>query len=119
MTKDLLLFPAGRAGAALALLRVAAAILLVGSALQAASAAGWVGIAACALALSMLLGLFTRVAAGLFAVAAAVICLRFEGLARLSVVAHCLTGAALCMLGPGAYSLDARLFGRRVIDFHS
>jgi uncharacterized membrane protein YphA (DoxX/SURF4 family) len=35
------------------------------------------------------------------------------------VVLSSLNAAAIALLGPGAYSLDARLFGRRVIVFHS
>lgn len=35
------------------------------------------------------------------------------------VVLSSLNAAAIALLGPGAYSLDARLFGRRVIVFRS
>ena len=34
-----------------------------------------------------------------------------------AVFSSSLDAAALAMLGPGAYSLDARRFGRRVIHF--
>ena len=35
------------------------------------------------------------------------------------IVLSSLNAAAIALLGPGAYSLDARLFGRRVIVFRS
>jgi uncharacterized membrane protein YphA (DoxX/SURF4 family) len=35
--------------------------------------------------------------------------------ARLAILLGAIVAAALAMLGPGAYSLDARLFGRREI----
>lgn len=113
------MFPAGLSGLALALLRASAAVLLIGGVLNSAAVAAWISAGAGVLALAMILGLCTRIAAGLCAFAAAVVCLRVEGLSRLAISAHGLTAVALSMLGPGAYSLDARLFGRRVIDLDS
>ena len=63
----------------------------------------------------VLVGLWTPVAGGLMAVAE--LCLAFSHASDPSI--HILlgaSGAALAMLGPGAWSVDARLFGRKRIQ---
>ena len=94
-------FPAGRAGAGLLLLRVAAAASLI------IDARSWpiaVSSLAVAVALLMLVGFVTPIAGSLAAAAGV------YGDPYLFVIA-----AAIVLLGPGAFSIDARLFGRREI----
>ena len=112
-------FPEGWPGAGLAFLRAMAAIpsvqhgiagllmapppALINLQLAAAGAAGF-----------LLVGLWTPVAGVLMAVAE--LCLTFSHPA--DPWSHILLGAlgaALAMLGPGAWSVDARLFGRKRI----
>ena len=72
-------------------------------------------LAAAAAAALVLVGFWTPVAGGLMAVAE--LCLAFSHASDPSI--HILLGAlgaALAMLGPGAWSVDARLFGRKRIQ---
>jgi len=63
----------------------------------------------------LLLGLWTPVAGTLIAMAQAWILASSSGSRWPSVLLGAL-GATLSMIGPGAWSMDARLFGRRHID---
>lgn len=111
------MFPTGRPGVALLLLRVALSVLMLGSVVSPLAKLGsaWLLLAPGALALALFLGCFTPVVASL--------CFFFQlgiALVGLDVVqpVHAgtiLDAAALALLGPGAYSLDARWFGRRQI----
>ena len=111
-------FPSGPPGIGLLLLRVSVAI---GLALSfswnqqipfAVVAASWL------MCVALCIGYFTPIAALLaFALQGALLCLR-----QLSVEASVvlpLDAMALALLGPGAYSLDVRRFGRRVLDVYS
>lgn len=62
----------------------------------------------------LLIGLATPIAAVLGGVIALCSAVPFEN--RLVVAT---TGASLALLGPGAWSIDARLYGRRRIDLDS
>jgi uncharacterized membrane protein YphA (DoxX/SURF4 family) len=68
----------------------------------------------------VLVGLWTPIAGalvGLVNVWLAVLqCFSHSGDPWIPIMLACL-GAALAMLGPGAWSVDARLFGRKHIDF--
>ncbi|MHC1669714.1 hypothetical protein ACODUO_11135 [Stenotrophomonas maltophilia] len=72
--------------------------------------AGWLTAACLLVALSLLLGVLTPLSALL-----AVPCLFWQSVPW----ALALLPLALLALGPGAYSLDARLFGRRVLERRS
>ena len=113
-------FPDGWPGTGLAFLRAVAAI----SVIQHGLAGLWTAtvplvtmlqLAAAASAGLLLIGLWTPVAGVLMAVAE--LCLLFSHPAdpwmhiRLGTL-----GVALAMLGPGAWSVDARLFGRKRIQ---
>ena len=68
--------------------------------------------------LVLCIGFFTPIAAVLaFALQGALLCLRLLSIEAGLVLL--LDALALAMLGPGAYSLDARRFGRRVLDVYS
>jgi uncharacterized membrane protein YphA (DoxX/SURF4 family) len=118
-------FPGGRAGAGLLLLRIsvgycaalAGISMLVGADARTTwqVAAGWAGAVAGS---ALMLGILTPVAG----IAEAVLCLcgliasgvhpNHEVLRHLEPA---LLSLAICLLGPGAFSLDALFFGRREI----
>jgi uncharacterized membrane protein YphA (DoxX/SURF4 family) len=68
----------------------------------------------CVLSFALLLGFLTPVAA-LLSAAIEVATLTVAGDVTVASLLIPLRAFALALLGPGAYSLDARLFGRRVL----
>ncbi|NYT41460.1 hypothetical protein HZY97_11875 [Sphingomonas sp. R-74633] len=116
--KLILRYPDGLFGAALLLLRLSYALIA-----SPALARAWsvptvtvpIGLAAAGIALALVLGFGARAAALLLAVALA------AGAAGARddlvwILAACAGGAlALVLLGPGAWSIDAHFYGRRVI----
>lgn len=112
-------FPAGVPGVALLLLRLSAAIVLF----AAATLIGPVPIWGCAcLALcgaALALGFLARIVAVIAGIVAGFAAALGVGSACWLLALHALDAAALVLLGPGAYSIDARIFGRRVITFPS
>ena len=107
-------FPGGRPGVGLLLLRVVTSMAMLMEAWKLATADQWrwpmIAIACVALASAALLlaGFLTPFAAAAAAVAA------LAGSSP-SVVSIAAFAAAIVLLGPGAFSVDARLFGRREI----
>ena len=104
-------YPGGVAGAGLALLRVSAAstTLFIASGLAPGSATAQ--IVAIGLAIGFCLGFHTRIVA-LLALVASLLFIAIMHAAQLAVVDALSTGAVM-LTGPGSFSLDARLFGRR------
>ena len=117
------MFPRGRPGAGLLLLRLAAGIPLIISAgleLRGGAYSGLHAIQFAGVSVGFLLlaGLWTPIAGALQAVVE-LLTIFSPGDA---VVVHLLLaalGVSLAMLGPGTWSLDARLFGRKRIDIRS
>ena len=109
------IFSGGAAGAALLLMRIATAATLLLATLHALPPDAWQVFVAALLALGLFVGLFTRVAGGLGALLLAVLAMRVGGAAGGFLALHGIQALALALLGAGAYSIDARLFGRRVI----
>jgi uncharacterized membrane protein YphA (DoxX/SURF4 family) len=111
-------FPSGPPGIGLLLLRISVAVALALSFSWhqgiplAAVVASWVTCVA------LCVGFYTPVAALLaFVMQGALLCVRLLSVEASVVVL--LDALALALLGPGAYSLDARRFGRRVLDVYS
>jgi len=116
-------FPNGRPGAGLLLLRIVVGVVIALYCLQGLSPAGnSLNIRAFALvrvvgATLILIGFLTPVSAVSVCGASAALWFlgaseTFEGLNTTFLIAIC---TALALLGPGAWSIDARLFGRREI----
>jgi hypothetical protein len=111
------MFPAGLPGIALLLLRLSVAIMLfidpAGRVLWPASI--WLAVVSLVAAVAVTAGFLTPILA-LICGALKVYALigTAHGIAPLIVLALLLS-FAVAMLGPGAYSLDAILFGRRVV----
>jgi hypothetical protein len=80
---------------------------------------GWAVAALLSVAATLLAGFFTRLAALVCTLLAAMVLIKADGLVGWMMGLQALNAAALAILGAGAYSIDAQLFGRRVIDFHS
>jgi hypothetical protein len=110
------MFPAGVAGVALFCIRIAAsAMLLIVVEASGMSRLDWVTAVCMILAFCLCLGALTPFVC---AASCAVELNCFSGLSGIEVADQSfliLVTASLVVLGPGAYSLDARLFGRRVI----
>jgi hypothetical protein len=103
------MFPVGFPGAALLVLRGCIAAALAGIAFP----TGWQHWVFLGLLLLLCIGLFTPIVCGV-AIAAVLLDLpqlQSEDMSQLTIVAA--AAVAYAFLGPGAYSVDARLFGRR------
>jgi hypothetical protein len=113
------MFPEGGPGVALLLLRISVAAILVISAVNRLSTFSHLLVAGAVLVgLLLVIGLFTPVssftACG-FCLASVLIDGHPSSSVIIVVLTAILEAIALALLGPGAYSLDAKLFGRRVM----
>jgi hypothetical protein len=118
MQKLFPMFPNGAPGLALLLLRLFVGAVLVSDAMRVVSALNvvlaWV-LVACAVA--VVVGSMTPIAAVLAALIETIgLNAQFIQI-TLHAFAPMVIGVALALTGPGAYSLDARVFGRRLIEF--
>ena len=106
-------YPGGVAGVAFLLMRGQAALIVGRLAFEAHGLDLPVRVLLGLLGVAFLLGFLTRAAAAI----ACVVLLATISNARtaLACLMQALALLALAMVGPGAWSLDARLFGRRVI----
>jgi uncharacterized membrane protein YphA (DoxX/SURF4 family) len=114
------MFPGGWPGAGLFVLRLAAAIPLIIGGSLAVRDAPQLGLhamyfATIGVGILLLVGLWTPVAGALQAIIEAWIFFSRGDGANLHLLLAAL-GVSLVMLGPGAWSVDARLFGRKRID---
>src|SRR5579871_1166392 len=112
-------FADGWPGAGLLLLRLVTGCGLLYGALGSAWSAPYFALAppvtaACGGVL-LWLGLYTPLAGVVAAIAEAWIALSHPSNLSAPIVLMCL-GLSLAMIGPGAWSIDARLFGRKQID---
>jgi hypothetical protein len=110
------MFPTGGPGLALLLLRISVAATFAIEAVHhlGASSSYWLFAVVLLMSLSLSIGWMTpilSVVVGVCTAVSLVINLRLE----LVLVTLILNSAALALLGPGGYSLDARMFGRRVV----
>jgi uncharacterized membrane protein len=112
------MFPTGAAGLALVLLRVSVAAMLVTNVIPSEDPTVhmWELAGIGLLVTALCLGIFTPVVSVLSCCVeiAALSDLRELGVTHL--MASILITASLAMLGPGAYSIDARMFGRRLVS---
>ncbi len=110
-------FPGGFPGAALTLLRTAAAVPLIHAGVLSAlsRAPVFADVVMAGVAILLLIGLWTPFAAGLIAAAELGRAVSHPADPWMFVQSAVLA-AALAMLGPGGCSVDARLFGRKQIQ---
>ena len=118
MQKLFSMFPRGWPGLALLLLRVFVGAELVSDAAMILPELD--GILVCALiasAVAIIVGITTPIAAVLAGIIEAVGVIGHVGQIEVHLFAPIVIACALALLGPGAYSLDARVFGRRLMKF--
>jgi hypothetical protein len=109
------MFPTGAAGIALALLRVTAAAMLLMIAFPGGEviSSQWAFAGLAVLAAFFFLGAFTPLLCALCCCIEIAAIFGLRGVDAFHVGFSVVATAALGLLGPGGYSLDARMFGRR------
>ena len=118
MTKFLSRYPDGAAGIALVLLRLACAwiaFLVIARLPFSQFSPNTSIVVSGAFALALVLGFGTRIVAFVHAAAAIATAFMSGSDSALTMIARACGCAALGLLGPGAYSIDAIVFGRHVI----
>lgn len=115
------MFPTGKPGFALLILRVALAVMLVEGVAGRLLSLGspWLIAAPGTVAVALSVGFITPVVAALTVVLEVTTWATTDGPVSAVHICAVLDAIALAMLGPGAYSLDARLFGRRQVILRS
>jgi hypothetical protein len=111
------MFPAGLPGVALFLLRICVIGMLFDATMQSSLSGVSLGrmVALALTSLLLLFGAFTPIAALVSIVLAACCWPTWEPLSSFEFSIRAAVMIALALLGPGAYSMDARMFGRRLI----
>ena len=115
-------FPTGAPGCGLVVLRVVAALSLQADAtgqVVLSQHASIPGVALILVSLALLVGLFTPIVALLAAAIEASMLVTGTSASIALLLQGPMICVALALLGPGAYSLDARLFGSRVVILHA
>src|SRR5690242_15044208 len=117
------MFPQGRPGVALLLLRISvAATLLVSLAKRPDVSSAPLLVAAilvvCLISVSLSVGFLTPLLSVIAGVAAVANMFIGFNSANFICLFSIVNAVALALLGPGAYSVDARLFGRRAFVIH-
>lgn len=117
MPKLISRYPDGVTGAALLLLRWSCASIAYPTLarLWPAHSGGWLALAAAALVLALVTGFGTRAAALLLVIGLAATLIAAQRQPMPFLFGSAGGALALVLLGPGAWSIDARRFGRRVI----
>jgi hypothetical protein len=113
------MFRSGRTGVALVIIRLCllSTLLLHLYRYGPIMSWGWTVPAILLIAVALAVGGATRIACALSCAAEIGFKLTARGFEGGVLMLSVPVGIALAMLGPGAYSLDARIFGRRVITF--
>jgi hypothetical protein len=115
-------FPKGAPGCGLILLRIAAALSLLTNAsghVVLATQVSFPGLALIVLSIALVVGFLTPAVAVLGAVIEGTMLIASPETASALMLQGPLVCVALALLGPGSYSVDARLFGSRVVVLHS
>lgn len=111
------MFPPGFPGIALLLLRVSVALtVLLQGYMRQEDLPGWLVAASLLLAILLIAGFVTPILAVLTMVVQLAGVFQGSWPSRVLVAILSLNALALALLGPGAYSVDALRFGRRVVD---
>ena len=106
-------FPRGGAGVGLLTLRLVVCMQLLSESGCGGAPPWWQATLVTVLALALALGVLTP-AAGVLSALFHVLCLAHASWAHAApLLTAAMTAIALVLIGPGAYSADARLFGRR------
>jgi hypothetical protein len=115
------MFPLGPAGVALILLRLSAAgmLLSIYSTPAEMTSSEWAFTGLAALAAFLVLGVFTPIVCTLCCCLELAILISRSGPAAPHLIFSVVDLTALGLLGPGGYSLDARMFGRRRVILSS
>ena len=117
MSKTILSYPDGVVGIALLLMRLSSSVIAwpVLSRLSESAGPGPGALAAVLIGAALVSGACTRIAAVLLAAALAAMVVVVSGEDILPLLACGGNAVALALLGPGAFSMDAEWYGRRVI----
>src|SRR5688572_27533349 len=114
MKSMFLAYPGGGAGVGLLLLRLSVAGSFTAMLLGSRDLPAWMLFLAILVSIGLCAGFLARLLAGL-SVLAAVTTLVVQSVAPALAILNLADAIALAMIGPGAFSVDARLFGRRTV----
>ncbi len=111
------MFPTGAAGAALFILRVSVAVSLLvdGTARWALVTSWWTLLLFLLPAMLLMLGFLTPYASAISCLTQSGVVILSGGHNRFHLLLSILNSGVVALLGPGAYSIDAHIFGRRLL----